>query len=373
MARLYKTGWKAVAIENDTDFHNIPYLTSYAATAADTNVCTYIGGKAIPLKKISGGDYALPYIESRTAVDSGSFILEGKRLQVARTEAGYYNLVARSDSVNTTQTHATIIGNVAIGLNSDNALAVVKVGESDDITDIETIQLGSRKLSVGKLNNKWYPLISTNDNMASTVLASSPLSYFRFSETSGTDAIDEQDYAEATYVGTFTLEADGINTSNTAVSLAGGEIRVSSPAFGFSGNISVEAWVYVDSTVNQAIFHHWDGQGLSLEILNNKLMWYLSTSVEGDVNITATTNFPTGQWVHVAGVWDGSQLNAYINGSIINTPATATGTRVLSENIFTIGGRSDGNGGPLLGKIDEVAVYNSALSQAEIIEHINAR
>ncbi len=69
-------------------------------------------------------------------------------------------------------------------------------------------------------------------------------------------------------------------------------------------------------------------------------------------------------WVHLAGTFDGSALRLYLNGDPV-AEAEQSGSMKGSDGAFRIGGDSVW-GEFFRGRIDEVRVYNRALSHAEI-------
>jgi len=73
----------------------------------------------------------------------------------------------------------------------------------------------------------------------------------------------------------------------------------------------------------------------------------------------------TGQWYHVAATWDGSTVRVYVDGVLDNDPPDLHGNNISTDTrAFYIGGRS---GTDLLdGILDDIRVYNRALSEAEI-------
>jgi serine/threonine protein kinase len=75
---------------------------------------------------------------------------------------------------------------------------------------------------------------------------------------------------------------------------------------------------------------------------------------------------PTNQWTHVALTYDGSLMKIYANGKLVGQESK-TG-KIDGNNVpFNIGGRAVDNGtGRFNGLIDEVQVFNRALSQAEL-------
>src|SRR5262249_314893 len=87
------------------------------------------------------------------------------------------------------------------------------------------------------------------------------------------------------------------------------------------------------------------------------------------------TVLQANQWYHVAGVYDATMqtLTVYLNAVLDNADPVATvppSARSSSHNVL-IGQRADSSGYGFIGTIDEVRVYNRALSQAEIQTDMN--
>jgi hypothetical protein len=87
--------------------------------------------------------------------------------------------------------------------------------------------------------------------------------------------------------------------------------------------------------------------------------------------IVSSSTFPSGQWYHVAATYDGTTFKLYVNGALEGTMAL-TKTIVYDPAIpWTIGStaapfRTLGAPRTFNGVIDEVEIFNRALSQAEI-------
>jgi len=70
-------------------------------------------------------------------------------------------------------------------------------------------------------------------------------------------------------------------------------------------------------------------------------------------------------WTHVAMTYDGANIRLYQNGTLISTVA-ATGNMTNGNGGLIIGGNTIW-GEYFVGKIDEVRIYNRALSAAELV------
>ncbi len=78
-----------------------------------------------------------------------------------------------------------------------------------------------------------------------------------------------------------------------------------------------------------------------------------------------TSALVTGTFTHLAVTYDGTTVRFYVNGSLVATK-TATGAISTSTGPLQIGGDSI-YGQFFSGAIDEVRVYNTALTQGQIL------
>ncbi|MCU0913143.1 MAG: discoidin domain-containing protein [Planctomycetes bacterium] len=91
---------------------------------------------------------------------------------------------------------------------------------------------------------------------------------------------------------------------------------------------------------------------------------WISRSSGGTYANTASVLLKSKQWHHLAGVYDGAQLRLYLDGKQVAITA-ATGNIVGYPNVLRLGI----NGGltePMDGKMDDVRIYNRALTAEEI-------
>jgi hypothetical protein len=145
-------------------------------------------------------------------------------------------------------------------------------------------------------------------------------------------------------------------------------------------NMTAVAWANAASLDQEwnSIIKNWGqtvgGQfhfGLGTQAANT-----LQSIVAGATTLVAPTNFPTNEWAHVAFVVDAAALQhrLYINGAVVGT-AAYTGTLGLGTATgLGIGYKPNDDGtvlatngpGPWNGRLDDVGLFNEALSTAQI-------
>jgi len=90
-------------------------------------------------------------------------------------------------------------------------------------------------------------------------------------------------------------------------------------------------------------------------------------------DVLAGGNIPTNEWVHVAGTYDGTTKKIYINGELISLNQS-TGSENLNANVnFDIGRFLAWGIAYYKGEIDEVKVWNCALSAEEIAKEAGVK
>ena len=82
-------------------------------------------------------------------------------------------------------------------------------------------------------------------------------------------------------------------------------------------------------------------------------------------NVSGGSQLPANTWSHFAGTYDGTTLRVYLNGTQIASLA-ATGALANSTGLLSIGGNSLSSIEYFTGLLDEIRIYNRALSASEI-------
>jgi len=134
--------------------------------------------------------------------------------------------------------------------------------------------------------------------------------------------------------------------------------------------ITVDMWVYYTlSATGRHIMGKRDGcASINYQMVDGVGNEGLAFG-DGLGNEVATgVHLPLNTWTHLAGTFDGSTYRFYINGTLAGT---ATGTLGPVNNAPLVIGTSGSCPG-FAGLIDEVELFNRALSQAEIQAIVNA-
>jgi hypothetical protein len=141
-----------------------------------------------------------------------------------------------------------------------------------------------------------------------------------------------------------------------------------STSLNFTAGMTLEAWVYptVAQTGNRTIiYRQQDIAYLRASQTASARVPSGGGTIGGAVRqVSGVSALPLNVWSHVAVTYDGTALRLYVNGTLI-TAGTVTGAISTSLNPLYIGGNAP-FGEWLQGRIDEVRVYNRALSATEL-------
>jgi PKD repeat protein len=213
------------------------------------------------------------------------------------------------------------------------------------------------------------------------VLLDGPVGYWRLGESSGTTTADATGGPAATVVGGVTPGAAGVSgDGNTGMILNGstGYVRVDTrDSLNFTTqSFSVEAWARPTSLTSGAVLQKGNTSGypgwqyrLSL---TSGGKWRATVFV-GSTNVTATdTGTPsTTRWTHLVLVRSGAQLTLYVNGVAAGT-TSFTGSVNTSTGMLAIGRSGATSDSYFNGAVDEVAVYPTALTASQVLNHYDA-
>ena len=142
-------------------------------------------------------------------------------------------------------------------------------------------------------------------------------------------------------------------------------------------NITVSAWIRPQSTARQDYITQWGVGGtrhfnLISGITAGKFDFFVSINGTASPSAGASiTSINPGTWYHVVGTYDGANIRLYVNGVQESITAQTGDLLTTSSANLLFGKGSDATSGIITGSIDDVRVYNRALSAADIAELYN--
>ena len=193
---------------------------------------------------------------------------------------------------------------------------------------------------------------------ASAVLADQPLHYWRFEETGGVDAADTAGPRAAAYVGGPALGQPGAMEGSLAILLDGDDDWVDIADLTLAGDFTIEAWIFLCEEISDVDVLV--GQGRAGPDINFGLEDFRLWDGSSDP-LVAEGPIPRDRWAHIAITRAAGHLEAFIDGR-----RAGTGAHDAPFPVATIGW---GESGLLRGLLDEVAIYDHALSPDRVAAH----
>ncbi len=138
-----------------------------------------------------------------------------------------------------------------------------------------------------------------------------------------------------------------------------------------TGDVTVSAWIKpgtASQNNNARVVSKYDGTTANY-ILGYDTTGHMRMIVDGTARATATSAAvltSTTTWYHVVGVRSGTTVSLYINGTLDGTASISGTTQTNSQNLAIGGGVNSTTNPRYNGVVDDVRVYNRALSTAEI-------
>ncbi len=252
------------------------------------------------------------------------------------------------------------------------------------------------------------PATTAASPYSTAILADTPIGYWRL----GGFTTSVADSSGNSYTGTATATAFGGNagpmlydsTPDTAFQFTGSSSNIvlantgmptDSSHFDFEYNqpFSVDLWARfhgqtfgtnsdIDIIGNRKATSNNNGWKVFISgISGPEQLHYIMEANDGSHYVWVrwtTTTFVPWTWYHIVVTVSGSHLasgiKAYING-VLQTQAVVTdnlGTNTTVTGLPLYIGSSGSGAGPMKGELDEVAVYGTALTQAQVLNHLGA-
>jgi hypothetical protein len=223
---------------------------------------------------------------------------------------------------------------------------------------------------------------------AGTILGTSNVQgYWRLGETTGTTAVDQTGHANGTYLGTITKGTPGLLTGDadkaaTLDAAQASRVEITSPPAPTTA-VTVEAWAQdtgstdfyakiaaKSNSVDAAPFADYCLSANSAADGGPVGRWVMEADINGTHTVLYTTDpVPAGRH-HLVGTYDGTVMRLYLDGVEAAAPLFVTGTLGNRGQPLEIGRYSPNLAlCKFVGTVDEVAVYDRALTAAEVLDH----
>ena len=287
-----------------------------------------------------------------------------------------------SDEVDETYTvsisnpiNATIANATATGTITDNDVTVDQTDDDNTATGFgggshngtiyenEVLTLNTATFNSMGLHESWTPKW---DNL---------VGYWKMDESSWSGTADEvKDYSgngnHGGRVGDTTTTSDAKIGSGAGIFDGGGDYISVSPTTeldGFASGVTVALWVKLNTLTGTRILEK-SSESYSFSYTSGKWVFKARNASRAVVGATSGVDATTS-WTHLVGTYDGAKVRIYVNG-VFEDASNQTGTLIDSDLRLLFGcdgnNSSTCNGSYLNGFLDDVAIWNTPLTDDEI-------
>jgi hypothetical protein len=205
------------------------------------------------------------------------------------------------------------------------------------------------------------------------ILANGPVGYWRLGETAGSVAVGVTGASNGTYAGGVTPSAFPntglLNDTDGAIAFNATSGKITIPhvaSFVLTNAASFEVWAK-PNTVAGASERWVFNKGVNtfyLAIQSGQAVAGVTSTTVG-IKQALTTLVTAGAWQHLVMTFNSTTLILYRNG--VNVASVAVGGNIVATTAAINVGSKEGTMGWYDGRLDEVALYNIALTPAQIL------
>ena len=197
-----------------------------------------------------------------------------------------------------------------------------------------------------------------------------PVAHWRLDESSGIVAADSSGNGHHAFLnaGPGIEWVQGRLGGALAFPGAGNHVDCgSSSIFDVTNALSVAAWVNISMVPTDwtGIVTKGDDAWRLSTYLSTTKIHFAVTGPPDYRSVNGAIELNSGEWHHVVGTYDGSTIRLYVDGTQDTAAAYGGGLSTCPYNVW-IGGNSDRPGREFIGLIDEVALWNRALTMEEV-------
>ena len=246
---------------------------------------------------------------------------------------------------------------------------------NDCIVDFGDVQI---------MANQWLQ-VDVNLGEVTAPLDANLVGWWMLDEGSGSTAYDSSDYGNNGTIEVIDVNVSwvaGRNDVNYALEFDDGRVLVpDAQKLKPLHQVSVSAWIYYSEKQDSGriVVKGADNkETYGLEVSeNDELVFLVRDGNDYDVEEDDYEKYAAesgedalgrDEWIHIAGTYDGNTVKCYINGEVADVCDTQNAIAYLCQdtNDLAIGNRPDAMDKPFEGTIDDVRVYNYALSAEEV-------
>lgn len=293
---------------------------------------------------------------------------------------------------------ATYTGTANTSLTSGTT-SVMKFGNTaDDLAPyngrIDDARIYSRTLSdadaqqlyasVGSIKTAATTISRPTTSFASEEKGTAPVAYWNFDEGQGQTSQDSTANNQDGTLGSTgsgdsndpTWQTEDMCVSGKCLSFDGSNDYISVPHTAIinpTTAVTISTWVKFN---NASDYHRIIDQPsedflLNLETNsgNSKTLRFV---INGSPAIESNSGVPLNEWFHVAATYDGATMRMYING-VLQADTESYSSAINQNSGDIVIGRAPNTAYPMPGYLDEMKIYNIALTEAQVKANYNAR
>jgi len=325
--------------------------TDPTETVLSTNSSgAYVAGGTVFINSSAGGTLALTATSSDpetgiTTIHFGAVTTAGGWSPTAAAD-----LSATASAATKTYTWSTGASAADLAISADSGAGIT-----------------SSALNVTFAPDNDNPTVTPIGRYRGQLLAANPVNYWRLGEASDTTATDIGSAAvDGTYTNGVTLGASGLllNDVDKAATFDGVNDWVSIPGVpAISGSITLSGWVSTADNKNEYVLARGSQAYIRRITSLNRFTfsWLDSGAVQRTLSSAVDSAPADGQAHFVVATHDGSTVSIYVDGVLSNSLAGQS-LQTVPSGTWGIGSNNTGSADLWSGKIDDVAIFNQALS-----------
>jgi len=195
------------------------------------------------------------------------------------------------------------------------------------------------------------------------------VAYYPFSG----NANDESVYSNHGYVDGPFLDVDRFGNTDGCYSFDGDDdiiIVPDSEQLSLKGNLTISSWIYPKEIKSQVVFRKGGCNAreypYQLRLSSTNYTTFQTWTAEDGLTNAGKIGYMIDNWYLITGVLKGRMMYLYING-VLESTNEITGDLIENVKSLYIGTRLQLPSSTFNGKIDEIRIYNRALSESEVL------